>query len=237
MQLNNCGIRTSDDFNSFKYGPFDVTEPYNHPMSIRGIPLALYQSTMTIAIPFHWMAICQHTDSCNDVCSDVALQSHGTCLMRCSTTCLPGFFCSVRRTECSTSLTVCSISLTDDCIVTRVALLLYCWRVRSFRFFLTGEFDCCWVITEGGVDCGACGVDGTACWVDEIDDDGLDLTAITLSSLVLSLSIIAFISALISSLKLFIIACRAAIVTGISAVWVIGILLRLIGISLNDRMA
>ena len=173
-------------------------------------------------IPSHEMTACQHH-------SDVVLQSHGTSLMRYNTTCLPG-----SRLVCFTSLTVCFISLTDNCIVTRVAFFrLYYWRVRLFRFFLAGEFDCYWVTAEGGSDCGGGVNDLIVGGVDEIDNDDLNLTAVTLSSLVLSLSIIAFIW-LVSSV---IITCSAFIVTGALVVWVVDILLRLIGISLNNRMA
>ena len=62
---------------------------------------------------------------------------------------------------------------------------------------------------EGESDC-----EGEVCDVDGIDDDGLDLAATILSSLVLNLFIIAFIWLI----SLVIIACRAFIVTGVSAV-------------------
>ena len=182
-------------------------------------------------ISFYEITVCQHHDCCSNVCSDVALSSYVICLMR-WITCLPDFFSCLTRTVCFISC--CSISLTDNCTVTcRAFFRLYCWRVFWLRFFLAGEFGCCWVTAESGVDCGAYDIDGTACWVNEIDNDNLDLAAVTLSSLVLNLSIIASIW-LVSSV---IITCRAFIVTGISAIWVIGILLRLIGISLNNRMA
>ena len=215
MQPNSCGARTSNGSKSFKYGPSDLC--CDHPMPMRGIPLAPHQSIMVI--PSHEMTACQHHDSCNDVCSDVALPSHGTSLMRCSTACLPG------------SRSVCSTSLTDDCIVTRVALLLYCLRVRSFRFFLAGELDWCWVTVADGSNC-AGGVDDLT--ASGVDEDGLDLN----SAILLFISFISSFMALISSLKLSIIACSAPIVTGASAAaWFVGILLRLVGISLNDRMA
>ena len=120
-------------------------EPHvcDHPMPMRGISLASHRSSIMI-ISFHGMTAYQH--------HNVVLQSqpHGTDLMRCNTT------CSLYLFPCLTRI-VCSTSLTDDCIVTcRALLFLYCWRVRSFRFFcLTVESNC-----EG-----ACGVDVTICWV------------------------------------------------------------------------
>ena len=218
-----CGTKTSDDSNSFKYGPSDLC--CGHPMPIRGIPLTPHRSSIMV-IPSHGMTAYQHH-------SDVVLQSHATSLMRCNTTCLPGLFPCLTRT-------VCSISLTDGCTVTcRAFFRLYCWRVRSFRFFLASD-GCCWVTVEGGSDCGAYGVDaltasevdvticwvtvagesdcGGACGVGGIAEDGLALFP---SSLVVSL----FVIACISRLKSSIIAWTAFIVTGVSAVWVVGILL------------
>ena len=125
QHLNGCGTKTSDGSNSFKYGPSDLC--CDHPMPIRGIPLTPHRSSI-IVIPSHGMTANQHH-------SDVVLQSQGTSLMRCNTTCSPGLFCS--------DWIVCFISFTDGCTVTCRALLLYCWRVRSFRFCLAGEFDCC----------------------------------------------------------------------------------------------
>ena len=204
QHLNGCGTKTSDDSNSFKYGSSDLC--CDHPMPIRGIPLTPHQSTRTMIIPSHGMTTCQHH-------SDVVLQSHATSLMRSETMCSLGFVCPV-----------CSTSLTDGCTVTcRVFFRLYCWRVRSFRFFLASD-GCCWVTVAGESDCGgACGVGGldSCCGAGE---DGLDLDSAILLFILSSI-------ALISSLKLFIIACRAPIVTGDSAAaaWFVYILL-------NDRM-
>ena len=123
QHLNDCGTKTSNDFNSFKYGSFDLSSDYS--ISIRDISLTPHQSTRIMVISFYEMTTCQHH-------SDVVLQSHAISLMRSETMCSLGFVCLV-----------CFTSLTDDCIVTCRALLLYCWRVRLFRFFLAGEFDCC----------------------------------------------------------------------------------------------
>ena len=124
----------------------------DYSMSIRGISLTSHQSARTMVILSHEMITYQHH-------SDVVLQSQGISLMRCNITCSLGFFCL--------DWIVCFISLTDGCIVTcRALLFLYCWRVRSFRFFcLAVEFDCCWVTAGGVSDCGAYGVDVTVCWV------------------------------------------------------------------------
>ena len=189
----------------------------DYPIPIRGIPLAPHHSIITIAIPFHWMAVCQHH-------SNVVLQSHGTCLMRCNITCLSGFFCSV--------WIVCS---TSCCTVTRIVFFrLYCWRVRLFRFFFWCES--CWVTIGGGSNnLTASGVGVTICWVAEIGKNNLALD--TSSSLVINLFFIACISRLSLSIMLFIIACTTSIVTNVSAIWFVDILLRLVGISLNDRMA
>ena len=114
--INDCQTRTSNDFNSFKYGPSDLC--CDHPISIRGIPLTPHQSTRIMVIPSHEMATCQHH-------SDVVLQfqPHDTSLLRCNTTCLPGLF------PCLTRI-VCFTSLTDGCIVTcRTFFRLYCLRV------------------------------------------------------------------------------------------------------------
>ena len=129
QHLNNCGTKTSNDFNSFKYESSDLC--YDHSMPIRDISLTSHQSTKIMIISSHGITICQHH-------SDVVLQFHTTSLMRCNTTCLLGLFLCLTRIVCSTSLT-------DDCIVTcRALLFLYCWRVRLFRFFcLTDEFDYC----------------------------------------------------------------------------------------------
>ena len=159
QELNNCDhcywTRTSNNSNSFKYRPSDLC--CDHPMPIRGIPLTPHQSTMII--PSHKITAYQHH-------SDVVLQSQDISLMRCNTTCLPDLFPCLTRTVCSTSLT-------NECTVTCRALLLYCWRVRLFRFFLADEFDCYWVIVEGESNCEvyevndltASGVDVTICWV------------------------------------------------------------------------
>ena len=193
--VNSCGIKTSNGPKSFKYGPSDLSS--DHPMPIRGIPLTPHQSTRTMVIPSHGMTAYQHH-------SDVVLQSQGTSLMRCNTTCLPGLFPCLTRT-------VCSISLTDGCTVTcRAFFRLYCWRVRSFRFFLASD-GYCWVTVAGESNCGG------ACDVGGIAEDGLALDSVIL------LFILSFI-ALISSLKLFTIACRAFIVTDIPAVWVVDML-------------
>ena len=154
QHLNGCGTKTSDGSNSFKYGPSDLC--CDHSMPIRGISLTPHQSTRIMIISSHGMTTCQHY-------SDVVLQSHAISLMRSETMCFLGFVCPV-----------CSISLTDDCIVTcRAFFRLYCWRVRSFRFFLASD-DCCWVTIAGESDCGeaygvddltASGVDVTVCWV------------------------------------------------------------------------
>ena len=177
----------------------------DHPMSIRGISFAPHRSS-TIIIPSHGMTVYQHHDSYNNVCSDVALPSYDTDLMRCSITCSLD-----SRSVCSTSLTVCFISCYT---VTRIAFFrLYCWRVFWLRFFLAGEFDYCWVTVEGGSNCGACGVG-------EIDKD--DLALDTSSSLAVNLFVIARISRLKSFIMLFImlfiIAYTASIVINISAV-------------------
>ena len=157
MQPNDCGIKTSNNPKSFKYNPFDLY--YNHSMSIRGISLTPHQSIRTIIISSYGMTAYQHH-------SDVVLQSHTISLMRCNTTCLPDLF------PCLTRI-VCFISLTDGCIVTcRTLLFLYCWRVRSFRFFLASD-DYCWVTVADESNCGvygvdnltASGVDVTICWV------------------------------------------------------------------------
>ena len=156
MQSNSCGIKTSNDLKSFKYGSFDLSS--DHPISIRGISLTSYHNSIII-ISSHEMTAYQHHNN-------VVLQSQDISLMRCNITCLSDLFLCLTRIVCFTSLT-------DGYIVTCRALLLYCWRVRLFRFFLAGEFDCCWVIVEGGSDCGiygvddliASGVDITICWV------------------------------------------------------------------------
>ena len=183
-----CWIKTSNDSNSFKYEPSDLC--CDHPMPIRGISLTPHQSTRIMVISSHGMTACQHH-------SDVVLQSHGTSLMRFETMCSLGCF-------------VCSTSLTDGYIVTcRAFFRLYCWRVRSFRFYLTDEFDCCWVTAEGVSNCGeACGVGEIADWVTwfelgeldccEAGEDGLALDLP--SSLVISLFVIACISRLKSSI-------------------------------------
>ena len=127
MQSNSCEIKSSNDPKSFKYGSFDLY--CDHPISIRGISFAPHRSSIMI-IPSHGMTAYQHH-------SDVVLQFQGISLMGCNTTCLPGLFSCLTRIVCSTSLT-------NGCIVTcRDLLFLYCWRVRLFRFFLAGEFDCC----------------------------------------------------------------------------------------------
>ena len=181
-------IKTSDDFNSFKYESSDLCCDYSMP--IRGIPLTPHQSTRIIIISSHEMTACQHH-------SNVVLQSHDTSLIRYNTTCLLGLF------SCLTRI-VCFISLIDGYIITcRVLLFLYCWRVRSFRFFcLAVKFNCCWVtwFELDGLD-SCCGV----------GEDSLDLDSAILL-------FILFFIALILSLKLFIIACRALIVTNILAV-------------------
>ena len=104
--------------------------------------------------------------------------------------------CSLDLFLCLTRI-VCFTSLTDGCIVTcKIFFRLYCWRVRSFRFFcLTIEFNYCWVIIADKSNC------GEACDINEIAENNLalDSTIITL----------------ISSLKLFIIACRTLIVTDV----------------------
>ena len=157
QELNECSTQitaagsSSDDYNSFEYGPSDVAEPYDHPMSMRGNPLALYSSTMTIAISFHWMAVCQH--------HDVVALSYGTDSMRSNITCSLD-----SRLVCFTCLIVCSISC---CIVTRIAFFrLYCWRVRLFRFFFWCEI--CGVTAGGGSNCGS--------EVDDLIADGVDVT-------------------------------------------------------------
>ena len=200
MQSNSCEIKTSNNPKSFKYESFDLLSDYS--ISIRGISLASHRSS-TIIISSHGITAYQH--------HDVVLQSqpHGIDSMRCNIT------CSLCLFPCSTR-TVCSTSLTNGCTVTcRVFFRLYCWRVRLFCFCLTGEFDCYWVTVEGGSNCGGGGVN------DLIDGDGLALNIP--SSLVVSLFVIAYIS----RLKLFIIACRALIVTGVSAAaaWFVDILL------------
>ena len=151
QHLNGCGTKTSNGFKSFKYGPSDLSS--DHPMPMRGIPLTPHQSTRTIIIPSHEMTACQHH-------SDVVLQSHGISLMRSETMCSLGFVCFV-----------CTTSLTNGYTVTcRALLFLYCWRVRSFRFFcLAIEFNYCWVTTEGVFDCGAYGVD-------DLTASGVDVT-------------------------------------------------------------
>ena len=147
-----------------------------------------------MVIPFYEITAYQHYNCYSDVCSDVALPSHDIYLMHCNITCLSGFFCLV--------WTVCSISLTDNCITIRVALLLYYWRVRLFRFFLVGELDCYWVTAGGESNCGDGVDDLTTSGVDGVDENNVDLnTAILL--------FILFFMTLISSLKLSIIACRA----------------------------
>ena len=152
IQPNSCGIKTSNDPKSFKYGPSDLSS--DHPIPIRGIPLTPHQSTRTMIIPSHRMTAYQH--------HNVVLQSQATSLMRSETMCSLDF------------VFVCFTSLTNDCTVTcRAFFRLYCWRVRLFRFCLTDEFDYCWVIVEGEFDCGAYGVDNliasgvdvTICWV------------------------------------------------------------------------
>ena len=157
MQSNDCGIKTSNDLKSFKYGPSDLCCDYS--ISIRGISLTSHQSIKIIIISFHGMTAYQHH-------SDVMLQSHAISLMRCNITCLPGLFLCLTRIVCFTSLT-------DGCIVTcRALLFLYCWRLRSFRFFLASD-DYCWVTIADKSDCGtyevdnliASGVDVTICWV------------------------------------------------------------------------
>ena len=204
LMIANWWIKTSDDSNSFKYGPSDLCCDY--PMPIRGIPLTPHQSTRIIVIPSHEMTTCQHH-------SDVVLQSHATSLMRSETICSLDFVCPV-----------CSTSLTNSCTVTcRAFFRLYCWRVRSFRFFLASD-DCCWVTVADKSDCGDGVDDLIASGVDVIAEDGLALD--TPSSLIVSL----FVIACISRSKLSIIAWTAFIVTGVSAIWVVGILL-------NNRMA
>ena len=148
QHLNNCGTKTSDGFNSFKYGPSDLC--CDHSMPRRDIPLALHRSS-TMIISSHGITAYQHHDCCSDVCSDVALLSHDTDLMRCNITCSLGFFCWV--------WIVCFTSLTDGCTVTcRAFFRLYCWRVRSFRFFLASD-DYYWVTVADESNCGgACGV-------------------------------------------------------------------------------
>ena len=200
MQPNSCGTKTSDDSKSFKYGPSDLLS--DHPMPMRGIPFAPHRSN-TMVIPSHRITTCQHH-------SDVVLQSHSISLMRFNLTCSLDFFPCLTRTVCFTSLT-------NDCIVTcRAFFRLYCWRVRSFRFFLASD-DYYWVTIADESNCEeACGVgelDSCCC---EAVENNLDLNSI--------------IIALISSLKLFIIACRAPIVTNASAAatWFVGML--------NDRM-
>ena len=167
-------------------------------MSIRGIPSASHRSSIVV-ISFHGITANQHH-------SDVVLQSQGISLMRCNITCSPGFFCL--------DWIVCFISFTNGCIVTcRVFFRLYCWRVRSFRFFLASD-GCYWVTVADKSNCeGACGVG-------EIAENGLALDSAILL-------FILFFIALISSLKLFIIACKTLIVTNNSTVatWFVGILL------------
>ena len=148
QHLNDCGIKTSDDFNSFKYGSFDLCCDYS--ISIRDISLTLHRSSI-IVISSYEMIVNQHH-------SDVVLQSQGISLMRCNITCSLDFFCS--------DWIVCFISFTNDYIVTCKTLLLYYWRVRLFRFYLTGEFDYYWVIVVGESNYeGTCGVDVTACLI------------------------------------------------------------------------
>ena len=147
MQSNSCGIKTSNGPKSFKYGLSDLSSDYSIP--IRDIPLTSHRSS-TMIISFHGMTAYQH--------HDVVLQSQAISLMRSL-----DFVCLV-----------CFTSLTDNCTVTcRVFFRLYCWRVRSFRFFLASD-DYCWVTVAGESNCeGACevddliasGVNVTICWV------------------------------------------------------------------------
>ena len=157
MQSNSCEIKTSNGPKSFKYGPFDLSS--DHPMPIRGISLTSHRSsTIIMVISFHRITAYQH--------HNVVLQSHGTSLMRCKTIYSLGFVCPV-----------CFTSLTDGYTVTcRVFFRLYCWRVRSFRFFLASD-DYCWVTVEGGSNCGAYGVDDLiASGVDDLTASGVDVT-------------------------------------------------------------
>ena len=126
------------------------------------------------------------------------LQSRDISLLRCNIKCLLDLFLCLTRI-------VYFISLTDDYIVTCKALLfLYCWRVRSFRFFLASD-DYCWVTIVDESNCeGTCDVDELNSCYCGVGEDNLDLNST--------------IIALISSLKLFIIAYRAFIVTNISAI-------------------
>ena len=83
-KYNDCQIRTSDNFNSFKYGSFDLCCDYSMPR--RDITLALHRSSIMI-ISFHEITANQHY-------SNVVLQFQGISLMRCNITCSLGFFCS-----------------------------------------------------------------------------------------------------------------------------------------------
>ena len=137
----------------------------NYSIPIRGILLTLHQSTRT-----------------------VILQSYNTSLMRYNITCLLDLFSCLTRIVCFTSL------INDYIVTCRVLLFLYCWRVRSFRFFyLTIKFNYYWVTIEDVSNCEGDEVN------DLIDNDNFNSN---LSSLVINLFIIIFIS----RLKLFIIA-------------------------------
>ena len=127
QELNNCDhycwIKTSNNFNSFKYESFDLCCDYS--ISIRDISLTSHQSI--IIISFHEITAYQYH-------SDVVLQFQDISLMRCNITCLSDLFSCLTRIVCFTSLT-------NEYIVTYRVLLLYCWRVRLFHFFLTDEFN------------------------------------------------------------------------------------------------
>ena len=188
MQSNSYGIKTSNDPKSFKYESFDLSSDYS--ISIRGISLTSHQSTRIMIIPSYGITAYQHY-------SDVVLQSRDTSLLRCKITCLLGLFLCLTRI-------VCFISSTNDCIVTcRALLFLYCWRVRLFRFFLASD-DCCWVIIADESNCEGAWFELNKLDYCEADENNLDLNST--------------IIALISSLKLFIIAYRAFIVTGVLAI-------------------
>ena len=57
MQSNSCGIKTLDDFKSFKYKSFDLSSDYSIPM--RDIPFASHRSSI-IVILFYEITTNQH---------------------------------------------------------------------------------------------------------------------------------------------------------------------------------